>query len=85
MIGKLGLLEEVLDLLWVVVVTLPADTLNLADLASASCCLNVLEVNLRILADVDDGTKVVIKTYDGAVNINLNVLSCVARTLEALE
>ena len=54
LIGQLSLLEEVLDLLGVVEVTLPTDTLDFTDLTSTNGSLNVLEVNLWILAEVDD-------------------------------
>ena len=63
LVGKLGLLQEVLDLLRVVVVAFPAYTLDLADLACTSSRLYVLEVDLRVLAEVDDGTEVVVETY----------------------
>jgi hypothetical protein len=62
LICELGLLEEVLDLLGVVVVGFPADALDFADLACASCGLDVLEVYLRILAKVDNGAKIVVQT-----------------------
>ena len=62
LVRQLSLLQEVLDLLRVVEIALSADTFDFTDLSSARSGLNVLEVNLRILADVDDGTKVVIKT-----------------------
>lgn len=60
LIGKLGLLEEVLDLLRVVEVTFSADSLNLPDLACAGGRLDVLEVHLRILTEVDDGAEIVV-------------------------
>jgi hypothetical protein len=62
LVGQLGLLEEVLDLLRVVVVALAADTLDLADLARARRRLDVLEVNLGVLADVHDRAEVVVQS-----------------------
>ena len=59
---EFGLLEEVLDFLWVVVVALSADALNLSDLVRASGRLDVLEVDFGVLAEVDDGTEVVVET-----------------------
>ena len=59
---KFRLLEEVLDFLWVVVVALPADTFDLSDLVRAGSRLDVLEVDLGVLAKVDDGTEVVVQT-----------------------
>ena len=63
LVRELGLLEEVLNFLWVVEVTLPTNALNFADLASACCCLNVLKVDLRILAKVDDRAEVIVEAY----------------------
>ena len=60
---EFGLFEEVLDFLRVVVVALSADALNLSDLVRASGRLNVLEVDFGVLAEVDDGTEVVIETW----------------------
>ena len=54
LISKLSLLEEVLDLLWVVVVALMTNMLDLADLACACSCLDVLEVNLGVCTEIDD-------------------------------
>ena len=45
---------EVLDLLGVVEVAPAADTLDLTDLTGARSSLDVLEVNLGVLAEVDD-------------------------------
>jgi len=59
---KFGLLEEVLDFLRVVVVTLSANTLDLADLVRAGGRLDVLEVDFGVLAKVDDGAEIVIET-----------------------
>ena len=62
LVRELGLLEEVLDLLRVVEVALAADALDFADLASASGGLNVLEVHLRVLAEVDNRAEIVVET-----------------------
>lgn len=63
LVGKLGLLEEVLNFLGVVRIRLATDTLNLTDLASTGSGLDVLEVDLWILAKVDDRTEVVVETW----------------------
>lgn len=47
-------LEKVLHALGVVAVTLPADPLHLFDLACLTGSLDVFEVDLRILAEVDN-------------------------------
>ncbi len=60
LVAELGLLEEILDLLGVVIVALATDTLDLPDLTSSGSGLNVLEVNLRISAEIDDGTEVIV-------------------------
>jgi hypothetical protein len=62
LILELRLLQEVLDFLRIVVVALPTDPLNFADLASPSGSLDVLEMNLGIFAKVDDGPEIVVKT-----------------------
>jgi hypothetical protein len=62
LVRELGLLEEVLDFLRVVEVALPADTLDLPNLTGAGRGLDVLEVDLRVLAEVDNRAKVVIET-----------------------
>lgn len=61
LVRELSLLEEVLDLLRVVEVALATDTLDLADLASASGSLDIFEVDLLILAEVDNGAEVVVQ------------------------
>lgn len=63
LVGQLGLFEEVLDLLGVVVVAFAANPLNFADLASPCSSLNVLEVNFRILTDVHHRTEIVVETW----------------------
>jgi hypothetical protein len=59
---KFGFLEEVLDFLRVVVVALSADTFDLSDLVRAGGRLNVLEVDLGVLAKVDNRSKIVVET-----------------------
>jgi hypothetical protein len=63
---KFGLLEEILDFLHIVMVTLMADMLDFSNLPSMSCCLDVLEMNLGILTEVDNQTEVVVKTYSNS-------------------
>jgi hypothetical protein len=62
LVGELGLLEEVLDLLRVVEVRFADDALDLADLTRASCRLDVLEVDLRVFRKVDDRAEVIVET-----------------------
>ena len=50
-------LEEVLDTLGVVAVALAADALHLLDLARLAGRLDVLEVDLGVLAEVHDGAQ----------------------------
>jgi hypothetical protein len=64
LVGQLGLLQEVLNLLRIVVVALSADTFNFSDLTGSRCSLDVLEVNLRVSAEVDDGSQVVVETLE---------------------
>ena len=64
LVRELGFLEEILDLLGVVEVALSAETLDFTDLASSGGSLNVLEVYLGVLAEVDDGAEVVVKTFE---------------------
>uniref|UniRef100_A0A8W7PT82 Uncharacterized protein n=1 Tax=Anopheles coluzzii TaxID=1518534 RepID=A0A8W7PT82_ANOCL len=54
LIRQLRLLQEVLDALRIVAVRLAADALHLLDLVGLAGGLDVLEVHLRILAEVDD-------------------------------
>lgn len=61
---KFGLLEEVLDLLRVVEVALSTNTLDLSDLVRAGGRLDVLEVDFGVLAKVDDGSEVIVETYE---------------------
>ena len=59
---KFGLLEEVLDFLRIVVVALSANALDLSDLVRAGGRLDVLKVDFRVLAKVDDRAEVVVET-----------------------
>lgn len=67
LIGELGFLEKVFDLLGVVKVALAYDAFDLADLTRPRRRLNVLEVDLRVLAKVDDGAEVVVETWSTRV------------------
>jgi hypothetical protein len=60
LVRQFGLFEEVFDLFWVVKIALSANALDLANLTCTGGCLDILEVNLRILAKVDDRTEIVI-------------------------
>ena len=63
LIDVLHFLEEVLDFLGVIEVTLPADALDFSNLTSSSCSLDIFKMDLWILAQVDDGTQVVVETW----------------------
>ena len=63
LIRELRFLEEVLDFLGVIEVTLPAEALDFSNLTSSSCSLDIFEMDLWILAQVDDGTQVVVETW----------------------
>ena len=52
LVGKLGLLEEVFNLLGVVVVAYSTDVLYFTDLAGAGGCLDILDVDLRIFTEI---------------------------------
>lgn len=62
-------LEEVLDLLGVVDVAFPTNPFDLANLSRLGGSLNVLVDDLGVLAEVDDGTKVVIESLEGSVGL----------------
>lgn len=66
LVGQLGLLKEILDLLWVVKVTFTTDSLDLSNLASTASGLNVLEMHLGVLTEIDDRSEIVIKTWGDA-------------------
>jgi hypothetical protein len=61
LVREFRLFEEVLNFLRVVEVTLLANTLDSANLTSASGGLDILEMNLRILAKVDNGPEVIVE------------------------
>jgi hypothetical protein len=61
LVREFCLLEEILDFLRVVEVTLPANALDFPNLSSASGGLDILEMNLRILAKVDNRPEVIVK------------------------
>jgi hypothetical protein len=67
LLGQVGLLEEVLDLLRVQAVALTADTLDFLELAHLGGGLDVLEGDLLILGDVDNASEVEVKTLSGTV------------------
>jgi len=67
LLGKVGFLQEVLDLLGVKVVRFSADTFHFLDLAHCCGGFNVLEGDLLILAQVDDTTEVVVETLGSSV------------------
>lgn len=58
-------LEEVLNPLGVVAVALPADPLHFLDLTRFARGLDVLEVNVGLLAEIDDGAEEVEQALDG--------------------
>mmetsp|Transcript_29299 Transcript_29299/g.55358 ORF Transcript_29299/g.55358 Transcript_29299/m.55358 type:complete len:1135 (-) Transcript_29299:64-3468(-) len=60
-VGELGVHEEALDLGGVVDGRITADAFNLLELAELAGGLDVLEVRLRLLARVHDGTEVVVE------------------------
>ncbi len=55
-------LEEVFDTFWIITVAFSADPLHLFDLSGLTRGLNVLEVNLGILREIDDGSQEVEQT-----------------------
>lgn len=75
LVVETGLLEEVLDFFGIVKVGLSADTLDLTDLASTGSRLNVLEVNLGVFAEVDNGTEVVVQTFSVSAAYSLSTSS----------
>jgi hypothetical protein len=60
LISQLGFLQEVLDLLRIVVVGFPTNALDLTNLTSPRRGLDVLEVDLRVITEVDNRTEIVI-------------------------
>ena len=64
LVGELGLLEEVFDPLWVVAIALSANPLHLLDLSRLASGLDVLEVDLSVLAKVDDRSEEVKESFE---------------------
>jgi hypothetical protein len=60
-------LEEVLDLLRLVDVTLPADPLDLPELTGPGGGDDVLVVDLGVLGEVDDGAEIVVESLERSV------------------
>jgi len=56
-------IEEVLDFLGVIEVTLPASVLNFPNLISESDSLDILEMNRQILAKVNNRPEVIVEAY----------------------
>lgn len=54
LVSQLGLFQKVLDAFCIVAVGFSTDTLHFFDLSSLTGSLDVLEVHLRILAEVDN-------------------------------
>ena len=61
LVSQFSLFEEVFDFLGVVEVAFPANTLDFANLARSGGGLDVLEVDFRVLAEIDDRPEVVIE------------------------
>jgi len=62
LVQELRLLEKILNFLGIVEIALSANVPNFLDLTSASCGLDILKVDFLVLAEVDDGAKVVVDT-----------------------
>jgi hypothetical protein len=60
LVCEFGLLEEVLDLLRIVVITLSTDSFDFPNLARTSGGLNVFEMNFGIFTEIDHRSQVVI-------------------------
>jgi len=56
-IGQNIYLQKVLDPFWVIAVTFTADSFHFLYLTSLASCLDILEVNIWILAEVNNGTQ----------------------------
>lgn len=68
--GGSSYLEEVFNPLSIVAVALPADPLHLFDLARFAGGLDVLEVDVGLLAEVHDGAEEVKQALDGETTQN---------------
>jgi len=62
LVGQLGFLEEIFDFLGIVIVTFSTNTFDFPDLAGSCGSLDVLEMNLRVSTEVDNGPKIVVET-----------------------
>ena len=67
LLGQLSLLQEVLDLLWVEVSVVAANTLHLVELLHLGRGLNVLEYDIWLLADVDDAAEIIVESLSSLV------------------
>lgn len=56
------LLQEVFHPLWIIAVTLPTNSLHFLDLSSFTRSLDVLEMHIRILTKVNNGSQKVEQT-----------------------
>lgn len=64
-------LKEVLDALRIVTVALTADALDFLDLSCLTCTLNILKMDFRVLAKVDNGSQEVEQTWKKHFHIRL--------------
>lgn len=55
--SKISDLKEVFDTFWVVTAAFATDAFDLLDLSGFTCCLNVLEMDLGVLTEINDGTE----------------------------
>jgi len=62
LVREFRLLKEVLDFLGIIEVALSANALDFSNLTGTSGGLNIFEVNLWILAEVDDRSEVIVET-----------------------
>ena len=76
MCGLSAYLEEVLDALGVVAVALATDPLHLLDLARLSGRLDVLEVDLWVLAEVHDGAQEVEQPWSTHTHTHTHTETC---------
>jgi hypothetical protein len=62
LICKLGLLQKILDLLGVIVIGLPTDAFDFTNLTRPCSSLDILEVDLWVIAQIDNRAKIIIET-----------------------
>lgn len=62
LIGQFGLLQEVLDTLWVIAVALTTNSLHFLDLSRFTGSLDVLEMYIWILTEVNNRSQEVEET-----------------------